>query len=288
MKKAIRLYYILLSFSMLILISKLGLCSDDIASDVASLSIRVSRIALHESQDDHKPTTLSKEETFLQDFITKEYDRDFVTRFIKASPSQDILAQSMGITSGTISKLKNPQTYGPLEPSARRLWSWLQSKDIVAIKKELQLTDKQIKAMVNSLSLLDLSKSAIVYDELGTEMRSTYGRGDSSPRLASEVASYLHRMKGTFTSLNLADNLLSDEGVRVIARELQDHDLLEEINIRSNKIGEVGLSYLLPLLKLERLKKVNIAENVGPGERTLQQLRQAIPSTNPSLLIIVN
>ncbi|MBM3632372.1 MAG: hypothetical protein FJX03_01500 [Alphaproteobacteria bacterium] len=230
---------------------------------------------------------LSHEESLIRTVIGKDYDRELVIRFIRACPSQDVLAQASSISASTISKLKNPQIYGMLEPSARRLWAWVQSKGIFGLEQELDLTEKRIKSMFRSLSFLDLSNRAIVFDKLGSDIRSENNLGNSSPRITSEVASYLNRMRGTFISLTLENNLLSDDGLLVVVNELANHVLLEEINIRSNKISDNGLRCLINLFHLEHLRKINIGKNFGPGELTLQYLREYIPLKNRDTLKIV-
>ena len=230
---------------------------------------------------------LSPEESLIQTVISKEYDRELLIRFIRACPSQDILAQASSISASTISKLKNPQIYGMLEPSARRLWTWVQSKGIFGLEQELVLTEKRIKSMFKSLSFLDLSNRAIVFDKLGSDIRSENNLGNSSPRITSEVASYLNRMRGTFTSLTLENNLLSDDGLLVVVNELANHASLQEVNIRSNKISDFGLRCLINLFHLEHLTKINIGNNFGPGDLTLQYLQNSIPLKNRDKIKIV-
>ena len=241
-----------------------------VEDDMDFLERKVETISLSAAPLLKEGSPLSPEEHFIQEIIRQDYDRDLVTRFIHACPSQKNLSYSTEISEGTLSKLKSPEVYGKLEPSAQRLWSWLQSKGIEGLKNELKLKDKAIKGMARSLSLLDLSNSAIVYDELGEDLRSEGNLGRSRFHVVSEVVNYLNHMKGTFRALNLAHNLLADEGLKMIVEELRGHDLLEDINIRDNKISDVGLR---SLLALKHLKKIDISKNFGPGDETCKLLK---------------
>lgn len=241
-------------------------------------------------QDDSfkEPIKLSTEEEFIQTFIKTKYDRELVTRFICACPHQKKLSEVSGISSATISKLKTPKTYGMLEPSAKRFWEWLQSHDIATLKNELELKDKNIKSIATSLRSLNLSSSNIVYNDLGEEIRSESRLDNTRPRLISDVIIFLQNMRGTFTHLNLANNLLSDEGVNVLVKELENHPLLEEINLSRNMISDAGLKALIPLVHgLKHLIKLNITKNYGPGEETFLKIKQAVPLDRQSKFQII-
>src|SRR3546814_9629550 len=78
-------------------------------------------------------------------------------------------------------------------------------------------------------------------------------------------------LRGTFTHLNLANNLISDEGVEVLINELKTHELLEELNLSDNKISNKGLADLSILVKeLRKLRCLNISKNYGPSQEILE------------------
>ncbi|MBA3752032.1 hypothetical protein H0X06_04525 [Candidatus Dependentiae bacterium] len=215
---------------------------------------------------------LERRKIFLTTFMHKNYDRDLVTRFIKAWQStQKKLAHAVEIDSSTIAKLKNPQEYGQLEPSAKLTWQWIQKQTVETLQKEFQLSDHTIKSMINSLGFIDLSNCNIVYDKLGESIYENssflYGKG---PRLVKDVVTYLHRQKNSFFKVNLSHNHLSDEGLQVVVHELKNHEFLEEIYLCDNKISDEGLKCLKELLSLSSLKILDISKNYGPTEKILE------------------
>lgn len=221
---------------------------------------------------------LEDKEAFILIIMQKDYDRDLVTRFIEACPSQKNLATATCLSTSTISKLKNPETYGILEPSAKQLWLWVRSKNMLALTKELQLTSQNIKAMANALSLINLSNRNIVYDKLGKSMCS--GSGFITQEglcVVKDVIKYLCRMKGTFTKVNLSGNHLSDEGLIVLVDELKQHEDLEEVHVRNNKISDEGLKYLKNLFLLPHLRLLDFSQNYGPSTETLSDMCLGAP-----------
>ncbi len=120
---------------------------------------------------------------------------------------------------------------------------------------------------------IDLSSCNIVYDQLGIEIRSENKLSRSGLILASEVANYLKSVKGKFTCLNLADNILSDEGLKIIVQELITHDCLEKVNFCKNKISDTGLNNIIPLFNLENLRVVIILNNYVPSDETIKFLK---------------
>ena len=79
-------------------------------------------------------------------------------------------------------------------------------------------------------------------------------------------------MKGTFTRIDLSNNLLSDEGLLVLVSELKDHTDLTEINIGKNKISDIGLLEAKELMDLPNLKTLYLFGNYGPSEKTIDKL----------------
>jgi Leucine-rich repeat (LRR) protein len=174
-----------------------------------------------------------------------------------------------------LSKLKKPEVYGPLSPTATALWSWLRSNGIVGLERTLSLSAEQVVAINGSLELIDLSGQNIVYDALGDDIHSeARSLADSVglPQLIRDIVGYLKRMKGTFTRINLSNNLLCDEGLSVLVSELKDHGDLEEIDLRDNGISDIGLRKAQDLMKLPKLRSLYLSENYGPSEETLAAL----------------
>jgi hypothetical protein len=222
-----------------------------------------------------KATTLSSEEQQLQSFLEKEYTRALLTRFINVCPNTTKLAPLIGRTPPTISKLKKPEVYGELNPTAKILWEWLQSNGVKGLEKELELSLDDIRGMIRSLEYLDLSSQNIVYDDLGDDISSDAASSDSNPSrpyCIRDVVSYLKKIKGTFKKINLSRNILSDEGLLVLVSELKDHDELEEIDLRENMISDIGLRNAKDLLKLPKLRVLYLSGNYGPSEETITEL----------------
>ncbi|CAO5672765.1 MAG: hypothetical protein CNLJKLNK_00529 [Holosporales bacterium] len=88
---------------------------------------------------------------FLENFIKQDYKRDLVTHFVKACPKIRRLSDFLGKSPSTIWKLKNPEHYGALQPTAQILWQWLQSKGINELKANLDLNDIDIEKMEISI-----------------------------------------------------------------------------------------------------------------------------------------
>ncbi len=253
---------------------------------IPALECQISELSILDTQADNKQTilgekevvkksnqtTLEDKEAFISKVIHRDFDRNLVIRFIHACPSQKDLSTATGISTSTISKLKNPVQYGPLEQSARLLWAWVNSKEITVVKEKLHISLNSLEAMTNSLSLIDLSNCNIVYSELGKSVHAKSGFL-KEVRLVKDVVECLHSMKGTFTRVNLSNNLLSDEGLSVLAAELKEHEDLEEIYLCNNKISDKGLERSLKqLLLLPHLKILDISQNYGPSTKTLQVL----------------
>lgn len=219
--------------------------------------------------------SLSNEEQQLQLFFNKGYTRALVTRFINVCPNTGKLAPLIGRTPPTISKLKKPEVYGELNPTAKILWGWLQSNGIKGLEKELELSPDDIREMIRSLEYLDLSNQNIVYDDLGDDISSDATSSDSNPSrpyCIRDVVSYLKKIKGTFKKINLSRNILSDEGLLVLVNELKDHDELEEIDLRENMISDIGLRNAKDLVKLPKLRVLHLSGNYGPSEETITEL----------------
>ncbi len=217
-------------------------------------------------------TTFEDKQAFVKKVVQAHFDRNLVIRFIQACPSQKDLATATGLSTSTISKLKNPAQYGQLELSAKLLWSWVSSKEIEVLKEKLMLSNTLLEAMADSLSMINLANCNIVYAELGKSVQAQSGF-IKDVRLVKDVVECLHSMKGTFTKLDLSNNLLSDEGLSAVAAELKEHTDLVEINLCNNKISDKGLqSYLKWLLLLPHLKMLDISQNFGPSDETLNVL----------------
>ncbi len=217
------------------------------------------------SQENSIDRTLQE---FLKKFLAKEYDRNLVTRFIEACPSQTDLATSTGLSTGTISKLKDPTEYGLLEPSSQQVWRFIHSQDLVTLKQKLHLTDTSLTTLATFLTTINLANHNIMYKELGENVNGSSGFV-KNVFLVKEVVNYLHRMKGTFLKLNLSNNILSDEGLLELTQELKDHQDLEEVYLSNNNISDKGLQRCLKeLLLLPRLKTLDISKNFGPSEET--------------------
>jgi len=276
---------LLLLISILTLLNNISIAMDDEVSALDSKFHHFSIEGEHEKMESKNDKVENYK--FIYDVMQKKYDRDLVTRFIKASPSQEKLARETGISTATISKLKAPEKYGALEPSARRFWQWIKSKNIEALKRDLNLTERNIIDMASSLSLIDLSNYDIVYNELGEDIcHASKSLENGKPHLVREVVSYLHRMKGTFKKLDLSYNIISDEGLLLLINELKEHDTLEEINLTKNKISDKGLQYLGDLLILNRLKKIDISQNYGPSDETIKILESSISQKRKTKLSI--
>ncbi len=267
MKKVLLLALFLLSF-----------CCFKVTLGSESFIQQLSELSIHDKKAGEIKvgfqSELESRKIFLTTLMQKKYHRDLVTRFIKAWQStQKKLAHAVEIDSSTIAKLKNPQEYGQLEPSAKLTWQWIQKQTVETLQKEFQLTDTNIKSMVNSLGFIDLSNCNIVYDKLGESIYENssffYGKG---PRLIKDVVTYLHSQKNTFFKVNLSDNHLSDEGLQVLVDELKSHEFLEEIYLGNTKISDEGLKCLKELLSLPSLKILDISKNYGPTEKTLEIL----------------
>jgi hypothetical protein len=190
-------------------------------------------------------------------------------------PNTSKLAPLIGRTAPTISKLKKPEVYGDLTPTARILWGWLQARGIKELEKELELSADDIGHMMRSLESLDLSNQNIVYDDLGDDISSDTRSFDSDlsrSRCIRDVVRDLNKRKGTFRKINLSRNILSDEGLLVLVTELKAHVELEEIDLRENMISDIGLRKAKDLMKLPKLKVIYLSGNYGPSEETITEL----------------
>ena len=216
----------------------------------------------------HVAPPLSPAKTCIQHFITQPYDRELVTRFVNACPRVNKLSEKIGRSTSTLSQLKKPEKYGELAPSAKLLWGWLQKHGVLGLQTALDLSEKEIKHFKNQLDLLEFSTCNIIYDSLDDAIRPT----EDSPLRVSDLVSYLKRMKGAFTKINLANNLLSDEGFAMLVAELKEHDSLEEIDLRENSISDIGLRQAQDLIKLPHLRCIYFSGNYGPSEETMKLL----------------
>lgn len=255
------------------------------ADDSDSLS---SRLAAAHITDDISTREISENKDAIQRFISNVYDRNLVTRFMNACPKTSRLAAAIGRTPSTLSKLKKPEMYGDLRPSAEAVWSWLQSNGIEGLISSLGLSEEELRAMRDSLELIDLSDHNIVYDELGDDIYSEAPSGEgneSAPTLIGDVVKSLNKMKGTFTRINLSKNLLSDEGVLVLVEELKNHSDLKEIDVRENMISDLGLRKTRELLMhLSNLSTLYLSGNYGPSEETITYLVSWAPEANRAAL----
>ncbi len=134
------------------------------------------------------PKSKESSSTIIQHFINKEYDRDLVTKFIEACPcTQERLVDCTGISRGTISKLKSPQTYGPLNPSAQRFWRWLQLHTVDSLKKELGLSNQDVERMAQNLSKFPVTASLVQHPS--TSVAEPKSQGQSSAKKEREADS---------------------------------------------------------------------------------------------------
>jgi len=67
-----------------------------------------------------------------------------------------------------------------------------------------------------------------------------------------------------FKHLDISNNEIFDEGVAVLT--LAEWPLLEELNLKNTKITQKGLEILVHQIKLEKLKKLDISENIISDE----------------------
>ena len=139
----------------------------------------------------------------------------------------------------------------------------------------------------NRQEKIDLSWGDIVYDELGRSIRSEDRARSTGPHLISDVISYLESTRGTFRQLDLSNNILSDEGISPLVKELQHHKDLEELNLSNNMISNSGLLCLKPLLELDNLVLLDISENYGPSDEVLTDLLTTIPERNKDKLRVI-
>lgn len=230
---------------------------------------------------------ISPSHTFIHEFINQRYERDLVTRFLNACPSALKLAQVIGKAPSTITKLKKPEVYGPLTPSAEALWGWLQSNDVSGLIKTLDLTEEDLKTLDNELQCLNLSSRGIAYDDLGDDIHSDDSSlsSDGSPWLVRDLISYLERLRGTFTRIDLSNNLISDERLVTLVPELARHKNLEEINLGENKISDLGMRVEQDLLKLPKLKWIDFSGNYGSTEETMSHLVSWTPASEQGDLL---
>tara|TARA_R110002095_G_scaffold169444_3_gene147179 strand:+ start:2018 stop:4375 length:2358 start_codon:yes stop_codon:yes gene_type:complete len=74
----------------------------------------------------NKPESVN---SFLTKYLKKDYDRKIVTRLLSYFSASD-LAKRISRDTSIISKLKNPQKYGPNHPSAKKVWGLFHNKSI--------------------------------------------------------------------------------------------------------------------------------------------------------------
>lgn len=81
-----------------------------------------------------KPKNIRKSvDSFLIKSLKKDYDRMVVTRLLAYFTASD-LSKKINRNMSTISKLKNPQKYGPNHPSAKKVWELFHNKSIADLK----------------------------------------------------------------------------------------------------------------------------------------------------------
>ncbi len=270
-----KIVLISIGFNLLLYPYVIGATSEEEAVEKARALLERTSIVDEATVIEAAPVMLPTAQISLQSFFEHEYNRGLVTRFVNACPKVIKLAEVIGRTPATVSKLKKPEVYGPLTPTAEALWTWLRSNGVVGLVRALSLSEEQIAAINESLKLIDLSGQNIVYDELGDDIRSETSSlsGEVAvPQLISKVIIYLRGMKDTFIRINLSNNLLSDEGLVTLVSELREHQNLEEIDLRENRISDVGLRKVQDLMRLPKLKCLCISENYGPSEDTITDL----------------
>lgn len=262
--------------------------------DISDLEKTIKEISLADKEEVQQ---LKEAEEFITLILSKNYDRDLVTRFIKSFPSskkakstnykQNDLASLTGTPPSPLSKLKSPELYGTLDPAARKFWKSLQGKNFQELENPLKLGKEDIKSIFESLKIIDLSNKNIVYDELGKEYYSKSHPNTFGPRPLKDMIQSLERMKGTFTKLDLSNNNVSNEGLKSLVNTLENYDKLEELNLSRNNINDSGFKLLIPLFKLPNFKRLNVSGNFGPKEETLSFLEENIPEDRKNKIQII-
>jgi len=200
-----------------------------------------------------------------------------ILRMIKAFPCPDQLSYLTGISATTLKMIEDGGTTKiPLYLTiCAVLWSRLQNLGAEGIKKELRPT--KFGYLVKSLRKIDYSERNIIYDDLA------YDDGKRiypSSILVSEIVAMLRKAKGSFTRLNLCDNLISDEGIKVLVEELKTHSLLEKLELRNVDASDYGLRELLPLFSLPKFSILDVVDNHGPGTVTKKLFAESNPKVD--------
>lgn len=202
----------------------------------------------------------------IHSFLSQEYTRENVTRFLKSIPqNQKKFAELLGVSESTLSKLKNPEKYGDLKPSAQKVWEFVKNQKIEDLSRKLRWKKTHEEKFYKKLITADFSKQSIVFDELKTD-----DDDYTVTQLIDDIKNLDHT---TILNINLSGNLFYDGGLDLIVSELLRHPQWELINLSHTELTDIGLRKLSPLLrKLPNLKKLLIYENCGPGEETLKVL----------------
>lgn len=113
-----------------------------------------------------------------------------------------------------------------------------------------------------------LKLTNVSYDKLAENLRKTYN-DDCYCYNIQDVIDIMRKHKNKFIYLDLSNNMISDNGLPKLVNELLDYKFIEKINFSKNRISDLGLQILKPLLYLPNLKKLHIHKNYGPSDETL-------------------
>ncbi|CAO4835128.1 MAG: hypothetical protein CNLJKLNK_01301 [Holosporales bacterium] len=170
-------------------------------------------------------------QVFLENFIRQDYRRDLVTQFVKACPKIRRLSDFLGRTPSTIWKLKNPEYYGELKPTANILWNWLQTNGINGIILNLNLNDEDIAKMKSSIETTDTS-------ECGLSSCSTGASGDA---VLDEILLYTIDTLAAIASRKQDGNIYTV--IPPLGKESIDENNLSQIRNRFKIILENAFSF---------------------------------------------
>lgn len=196
-------------------------------------------------------------------FKSRGYLRPLVTRFLVSFPgTQKDLAAECDVSQGTISKLKTPHKYTPMNTSAEKVWVVVE-KGLVFLRETFDLDEEITREMVTNLLTIDLSGANIVSDDIKEDDPSTPGK------LLSSVVEELRIMSGTFTTLKLSNNFLTDDGIDGLIEFLTTQPQLECFECQSSGLGDKGIKKFIDLLKrdgaLPKLIILDLSGNYGPS-----------------------
>lgn len=134
------------------------------------------------------------------------------------------------------------------------------------------MNQKSFIYLPNSLNHIDYSNQNIIYDGLLEEIKKDIDDDcdnfdDNNSIIFNSLSSVLTQIdliKNNFTSINISNNRLLDEGLFLLVEKLKNNKNLKYISIANNNATSNGIfNFLIKILDFDNIPYVDIRGNFG-------------------------